>query len=242
MTLKRIIITLGILYVSGWIWYLTDAGSFLGRIFENKENREELRNELVGTWMMTPDGVETLIKLGYEIYTNQSDHILLLSSDGTCIFTSFSEYVSRFHRTDPSDEYLLHEGFHCEGSRMWPEGVKEAYSWYVSDPVKGTIRGPYDTTNIMLGVSERLHKNRWTHWEIVPRWAFREWMKDQDGFLGIRCKWHLWLTHPKFGACTFFHITKKDGEVALWCPSTLTNWYGDRIYFRKIEEGTWISP
>jgi len=233
MVLKKMMLSIAILCVVALVCYLTSSS--LDRVFENKGKREELRNKLVGTWMITPDGVETLIKLDYEVYTNQSDHILLLNPDGTCVFKSFCEYKSRYHRHDPSDEHLLYEGFYGEGSHMWPKGVANARSWYVSDFEKETIRGPYDTTNIVMGTSEQLHKNRNIHWEIVPRWAFREWMINEDFHLGIRCKWHLWLTHPNFSGRTFFHIVESDSEIALWRSSTRTNWYGDRIYFRKIK-------
>lgn len=208
------------------------APSFFRRVFEDKDACEKQQQNLIGLWMITPDGLNALVNLGYKTFTNQTDHMLLLNPDGTCVFTSFSEYLCPFHR-DPSDEYWSHEGFLGEGTSMWPKGLH--YSWYVSDPEKTAIRGPYFTTNIVLGASEQLHKNRMTHWTVLSRWAWEEWMRDEDSNLGVKCKWHLRITHPNFSKRTFFHITENDSGVALWRSSIRRNWYGEKIYFQRFE-------
>jgi hypothetical protein len=67
---------------------------------QRSENRYLKRNvkaaEIVGTWTMTPTGVEGLRFANHRLHLNASDHVLVLRSDGSCLYRTFIDPLKTF--------------------------------------------------------------------------------------------------------------------------------------------------
>lgn len=173
-------------------------------------------DNLPGVWIIEPQSLPTLGALGFVQFTNQLDHVLLLNNDGTCVYRGFDDYAIPalwFNRSEVDQ----HEGFLREGSRMWPDGVPDAKSWYTWAPsTSSMISGPYEKTNETGFTSSVLCKNRWTRWRLQDGRT-----KASAGFqdiFGAMYRYRICLSHPTFNAETFFLIGKDEHGLFLWKP------------------------
>lgn len=75
-------------------------------------------DEICGLWMIDATDLSVVSGLGYSIYTNQVDHLLLLNDDGSCAYRGFEAYA--IPRLWDYTEQFQHDSFLQEGSALWP--------------------------------------------------------------------------------------------------------------------------
>lgn len=197
--------------------------------------------DLAGIWVLDTNDVPTLRDIGYVKFTNRLDHVLLLNRNGTCAYRGFDDYFTRDIRPD-FNESTERDSFLWEGSRMYPDGLPGARSWYRWTPASiDLISGPYAQTNGVDLESGSLQKNRWNQWEI------------QDGRAGVmlfegggaRYRYRVRLSHRTYGenntnfdGDTFFLLGRDEEGYFLWKPVNCNYDYvphlGRMIRFRQV--------
>lgn len=196
-------------------------------------------DEICGLWMIDATDLSVVSGLGYSIYTNQVDHLLLLNDDGSCAYRGFEAYA--IPRLWDYTEQFQHDSFLQEGSALWPQGISGTKSWYLFNLNPFVFIGPFQTTNGCTNVVGRYYKNKWVTWGIVNPKKFTQGMKEADSLLSARCREHVVLSNmgkpvSNFSGTLYFHVDADRKGLYLWLPTySVVDYYGEkRIRFRKV--------
>ena len=197
-------------------------------------------SSISGLWIIDPDDLPNVLKVGYSIYTNQLDHILLLNENGSCAYRGFDGF--QIPELRYNTEELLHNSFIQEGSWFSPKGIRGAESWYVFNRDPFVFSGPIESTNTYTVKVGGFYKNRWVRWKIEKRRDFSKMAKETEGMLGSRCRDHVVLSNPggpgvNYYGTLSFHIGSDKKGVYLWLPTYGgIDFYGaEKIRFRKVD-------
>lgn len=197
--------------------------------------------DLSGLWIIETSDNSTVLGLGYSVYTNRIDHMLLLNEDGSCAYRGFDAYS--IPKLRDNSEYFLHNSFLQECSNLWPKGIPGTKSWYVFSTDPFVFVGPFQSTNECSISIGKFYKNKWVSWELVNRGMFSPSMKESDALLSAKCRVHVVLSNTGRPASNFsgtltFHLGIDEKGVFLWLPtySQIDNYGEQRIRFRKAND------
>jgi len=172
---------------------------------------------LEGYWVITDDSLRCLRPLGYQCYTNKMDHMFLLKPDGSCVYRGFDRYKRHefWWKESEEDQHATFAG--GRNSRLWPNGLPAARSWYVWRPNEmDPIQGPLLSTNNLTGVSGRLMANRWTEWRLQDAGQKGATVNNDLGTYTYR--YRVQLVNPAFKKDQFLFVGCRGGVTYLWMP------------------------
>ncbi len=197
--------------------------------------------DISGLWIIETNDISVVSGLGYSVYTNQVDHMLLLNEDGSCAYRGFDTYSIPELRDNT--EHFLHNSFLEECSNLWPKGIPGTRSWYVFCTDPSVFVGPFQSTNECSISVGKFYKNKWVSWEIVNRGMFSPSMKEAESLLSAKCRVHVVLSNTGRPASNFsgtltFHLGIDEKGLFLWLPtySQIDNYGEHKIRFRKANE------
>jgi hypothetical protein len=199
-------------------------------------------DDLSGLWIIESNDIPIVSSLGYSMYTNQLDHMLLLNEDGSCAYRGFDEYS--IPALWGNTEHVLHNGFLQEGSDLWPKGVPGTESWYLFGTAPFVFEGPFQSTNECSNPAGNFYKNKWVSWEVVNRRMFSPGMKEAETLLSAKCRVHVVLSNTgepagNFSGTLSFHLGSDGQGAFLWLPTcSQIDGYGEQaVKFRKANLG-----
>ena len=197
---------------------------------------------ITGLWKIDSASLRLLTdKLGFDSYTNQYDHLLLLNEDGSCAYRGADSYYWKPQRTsslsDIVDNYernIYWYDFSANGKQASLCSNVEQ-SWYLLDREREVIDGPYGTNafpRLEQGLSVCV--NRWTQWRLVTRSEFSGNGSLSDENYNVRCRWHVKVFN-NFHRADFFHVGFDEQGVYLWKPAIYHYDFAgpERIIFRR---------
>ena len=199
------------------------------------DEKELCSRSLAGVWMVDEASINMIKeKLGYRKYINQTDHVLCLNENGSCVYTGFSLYID--------NGVLISEYDYLNNMRNYynspdPKST-DKYCWYESIKSFPFVLGPYLCTNELPNVHAHVfEKTFWSRWQVCKRtkkicvedytqphdWNFKielcaVGLKNIDGSNA-----NLYFARDKRGIYLFVPIVTDDGPMV------------DSVKFRKIE-------
>jgi len=133
------------------------------------------KSEFIGLWVIDDISLDFVHdQLGFEIYTNRNDHVLLLNEDGSCVFTySSALYFNKFMRSNiasgsvresNSDDQVEHI---LTDRPFLLEDPAGCYVWFESSSEYPYVKGPYSTLNNNHTAKHIIYKRTlWSKWKI----------------------------------------------------------------------------
>jgi len=162
---------------------------------------------MVGWWVLTKESQKKIINIaGFKIFTNRTDHILVLNKDGTCIYRAMDSYSGFFGSQSEDAQY---NNFPGEEQPAYRYTLSAYETWYVWDGLStNLLTGPFSRRP--LNADGKVMKNKWDWWSLVKRES------DRDGYKGrYRLSFHHSNTSP-YLCGKFWFIGENDGRLFLW--------------------------
>jgi|GEM_PF-4138068 len=127
-----------------------------------------LAEQLVGVWMIDDASLQYIKKvLGYRIYINTSDHVLLLNDDFSCAYKGFIVYKKASWTWTEHDESNGMENA-CYSSDV--ELIHDRFCWCESLLDFPFLKGPYSQKPCVTNdVARMFRKTLWTTWTLTKR-------------------------------------------------------------------------
>jgi hypothetical protein len=190
----------------------SDVGrSGLTKQFVDQDIKPE---QLVGYWVITEESIQKLINIAKIVkYTNQTDNIIYLKEDGSCIYRAFSDYSGPKITDENYDSYVV--------------GISHSESWYVWDPFGDIMMlGPYRSKETINSGKYAL-----TIWSI---WKLEDYHKMKIHFTGQGQRYQVGFGVSEDSLPSIsWEIGSITNELVLWQPMWPPGSTRNFVIFRK---------